>query len=56
MAEQLKKGTYFEKASPAERAQLNGRLRAKAAERAKASAAARSKAQRDIYERRSQRA
>jgi hypothetical protein len=56
MAEQIKKGIYSEKASSTKRAQLNGHMRAKAAERAKSSAEARTKAQRDIYERRSQRA
>jgi len=55
MAEQIKKGNYSEAASPDRRAKLNGRLRARAAERAKSSAEARNKAQRDIYERRSQR-
>jgi len=57
MAEVIRKGeVYTEQASPTIRAQLNGHLRTKAAEKAKASAELRSKAQRDIYERRSQRA
>jgi hypothetical protein len=55
MAEAIRKGIYSEKASSTVRALFNGQLRSKAADKAKASAESRSRAQRDIYERRSQR-
>lgn len=46
-------GIYLEKVSSSKRAELNGRLRAKAAEMAEASAKAKIKAMKAIYDHRS---